>query len=244
MTRISSIATYPVSVPRPEPVWTAHEELKAWSVILVAIKTDDGLTGYGEIHGAPIPRICDWVARFAEIVHGMDALAHEAVWARLFALTSPRADVIEGKDGLPPPVPRSERTQGMAAIGGIDIALWDLKGKAAGLPVWRLLGGANRPLATYATGGYYRPGAPNSAYAEEMARFLDLGYRAVKLKTGAGTPAEEAERIGAVRAAIGEAPDLMLDMNAPYDLPDCIGFALRLQPHRLFQLEEPLDSYL
>jgi L-alanine-DL-glutamate epimerase-like enolase superfamily enzyme len=80
-------------------VWTAHEELKAWSVILVAIKTDDGLTGYGEIHGAPIPRICEWVARFAEIVHGMDALAHEAVWARLFALTSPRAGVIEGKDG-------------------------------------------------------------------------------------------------------------------------------------------------
>src|SRR5438105_3979685 len=82
MTRISSIATYSISVPRPEPVWTAHEELKAWSVILVAIKTDDGLTGYGEIHGAPIPRICDWVARFAEIAHGMDALAHEAVWAR------------------------------------------------------------------------------------------------------------------------------------------------------------------
>ena len=175
MTRISSIATYPVSVPRPEPVWTAHEELKAWSVILVEIKTDDGLIGYGEIHGAPIPRICDWVARFAEIVHGMDALAHEAVWARLFALTSPRAGVIEGKDGLPPPVPRSERTAVMAAIAGIDIALWDLKGKAAGLPVWRLLGGENRPLVTYATGGYYRPGMPNSAYAEEMARLHRAG---------------------------------------------------------------------
>src|SRR5437762_1442066 len=159
MTRISSIATYSISVPRPEPVWTAHEELKAWSVILVAIKTDDGLTGYGEIHGAPIPRICDWVARFAEIVHGMDALAHEAVWARLFALTSPRAGVIEGKDGLPPPVPRSERA-------------------------------------------------------------------------------------GAVRAAIGEQPELMLDMNAPYDLPECIEFAHRVEPHRIFWLEEPLHWYL
>jgi D-galactarolactone cycloisomerase len=202
-------------------VWTAHEELKAWSVILVAIKTDDGLTGYGEIHGAPIPRICDWIARFAEIVHGMDALAHEAVWARLFALTSPRAGVIEGKDELPPPVPRSERTAVMAAIAGIDIALWDLKGKAAGLPVWRLLGGENRPLVTYATGGYYRPGAANSAYAEEMAKL-----------------------IGAVRAAIGEQPELMLDMNAPYDLPECIEFAHRVEPHRIFWLEEPLHWYL
>jgi D-galactarolactone cycloisomerase len=132
----------------------------------------------------------------------------------------------------------------MAAIAGIDIALWDLKGKAAGLPVWRLLGGENRPLATYATGGYYRPGAPHQAYAEEMARFLDIGYRAVKLKTGAGTVAEEAERVGAVRAAIGDGPDLMLDMNAPYDLPDCIDFARRVEPQRIFWLEEPLHWYL
>src|SRR6185369_2512784 len=206
MTRIASISTHPISVPRPEPVWTAHEEIKAWSVILSEVKTDDGLVGYGLIHGSPMPRICEWVARFGEYVAGMDALAHEAVWDRLFALTCPRPGAIDGGN-IPPPTPRGERVQVMAAIAGIDIALWDLKGKAAGLPVWRLLGGANRPLATYATGGYYRPGAPNSAYAEEMARFLDLGYRAVKLKTGAGTPAQEAERVGAVRAAIGDGID-------------------------------------
>jgi L-alanine-DL-glutamate epimerase-like enolase superfamily enzyme len=99
MTRIASVATYPVSVPRPAPVWTAHEEIKAWSVILSEIKTDDGLTGYGEIHGAPAARICDWVGRFGEIVQGMDALAHEAVWNRLFALTSPRPGAIDGKNG-------------------------------------------------------------------------------------------------------------------------------------------------
>ena len=244
MTRIASISTHPVSVPRPVPVWTAHEEIRAWSAILTEIKTDDGLVGYGLIHGAPMPRICEWVARFAEIIRGTDALAHEAVWDRLFALTSPRPGAIEGRNGAMRPVPRGERTQAMAAIAGIDIALWDLKGKAVGLPVWRLLGGENRPLATYATGGYYRPGAPDSAYAEEMARFLDLGYRAVKLKTGAGSVAEEAERVRLVRAAIGDGPDLMLDMNAPYDLPDCIDFARRVEPQRIFWLEEPLHWYL
>ena len=244
MTRIASIATYPVSVPRPEPVWTAHEELKAWSVILVEVKTDDGLVGYGEIHGSPTPRICEWVARFAEVVQGMDALAHQAVWDRLFALTSPRPGAIEGRDGQMRPVPRGERTAVMAAIGGIDIALWDLKGKAVGMPVWRLLGGINRPLVTYATGGYYRPGMANSVYAKEMAQLIDLGYRAVKLKTGAGSVADEVERVGAVRAAIGEMPDLMLDMNAPYDLADCIDFAQRVEPHRIFWLEEPLHWYL
>jgi D-galactarolactone cycloisomerase len=174
----------------------------------------------------------------------MDALAHEAVWDRLFGLTSPRPGAIEGRDRQTRPVPRGERTAVMAAIGGIDIALWDLKGKAAGMPVWRLLGGANRPLFTYATGGYYRPGAPNSVYAEEMAQLLDLGYCAVKLKTGAEGVSADAERVGAVRAAIGDAPELMLDMNAPYDLPDCIDFARRVEPHRIFWLEEPLHWYL
>src|SRR5579863_4854674 len=160
MARIASIATYPISVPRPTPVWTAHEEIKAWSVILTEVKSDDGLVGYGQIHGAPMPRICEWVSRFGDIVRGMDALAHGAVWDKLFALTSPRPGAIDG--GGMRPVPRGERTQVMAAIAGIDIALWDLKGKAAGLPVWRLLGGENRPLHTYATGGYYRPGASNA----------------------------------------------------------------------------------
>src|SRR6185437_15642336 len=121
-----------------------------------------------------------------------------------FALTCPRPGAIDRGSNVPPPTPRGERVQVMAAIAGIDIALWDLKGKAAGLPIWRLLGGENRPLATYATGGYYRPGAPDSVYAEEMARVLELGYHAVKLKTGAGTVPDEAERVRAVRAAIGE----------------------------------------
>src|SRR5216683_1201492 len=214
MTRIASIATYPISVPRPFPVWTAQEESKAWSVILTEVKTDGGLVGYGEIHGAPMPRICEWVARFAEMIRGMDALAHEAVWDKLFALTCPRPGAIPsavgGRDDVPPPLPRGE----------------------------------NRPLFTYATGGYYRPGASNADYGAELARFIDLGYRAVKLKTGAGSIVAETARVRAVRKAIGEMTDLMLDMNAPYDLPDCIDFARCVEPFDIFWLEEPLHWYL
>jgi L-alanine-DL-glutamate epimerase-like enolase superfamily enzyme len=244
MTKIASVTTYPVSVPRPKPVWTAHERSTAWSAILTQVTTDDGLTGHGIIHAGPAPRICEWVAKFGEFVRGMDALATTAVWEKLFALTSPRPGAIEGRADIPAPISRPDRTIVMAAIAGIDIALWDLKGKAAGMPVYRLLGGENRPLHTYATGGYYRPVRGDEEYGEELARFVELGYRAVKLKCGAGTPAQEAARVATVRKVIGDAPDLMLDMNAPYDLPDCIDFARRVEPSNISWLEEPLHWYL
>jgi L-alanine-DL-glutamate epimerase-like enolase superfamily enzyme len=244
MTKIASVKTYPISVPRPVPVWTAHERSTAWSAILTEVKTDDGLTGHGLIHNSPMPRICEFVARFGEFVRGMDALATSAVWDRLFALTNPRPSAIEGRADIPAPIARPDRAVTMAAIAGIDIALWDLKGKAAGMPVYRLLGGENRPLHTYATGGYYRPVRGDEEYGEELARLLDIGYRAVKLKCGAGTVAQEAARVGTVRRVIGDAPELMLDMNAPYDLPECIDFADQVESHDIFWLEEPLHWYL
>src|SRR6201994_2578390 len=122
MTRIASVAAHMISVPRPQPVWTAHEEIKAWNVILTEVRTDDGLVGYGEIHGAPMAQICEWGNRFGDIACGMDALANIAGGEKLSALPSPRPGGIEGRDGLPPPLPRGERPQAMAAIAGIDIA--------------------------------------------------------------------------------------------------------------------------
>lgn len=244
MTKIADVRTHAISVPLKHALWTAHEELRTSGLILTEVRTDDGLVGYGEIHGSPMRKICDWVKRFAEVIRGMDALANVAVWEKLFALTSPRPGGIKGRDGLPPPLPRSERPQIMAAIAGIDIALWDIKGKAAGMPVYRLLGGENRPIFTYATGGYYQPGAPAATHADELAGFVASGYRAVKLKTGAESVKEEAERVRAVRASIGNETLLMLDMNAAYDLDGCIAFAQAVEPHRVFWLEEPLHWYL
>src|SRR6185436_11639955 len=149
--------------------WTAQEALKDSALILVEVRTDQGLTGYGEIKGSPLKSIAEWVVRFGEIIRGADPLAHEIIWSKLFDLTVPRPRAMFGADGLVPPVPRSARPQVMAAIGGIDIALWDLKGKAAGLPVYQLLGGERRPIFTYATGGYYPRDATIKSAAEELA---------------------------------------------------------------------------
>jgi L-alanine-DL-glutamate epimerase-like enolase superfamily enzyme len=242
--KIAAINVFPLSAPAPGRMWTAHEVLHASTMILVEVKTDDGVTGYGMIHGEPQKTICEWIKRFEEIVRGMDALGHVEVWEKLFLLTCPRPNGLRGADSLPPPLPRGARPHIMAAIGGIDIALWDIKGKAARLPVYKLLGGARNSFFTYATGGYYHEGATPESYARELASYVDRGYRAVKLKCSEGTLADEVERIRAVRDAIGPDTLFMLDMNAAYNLEDCIEFAHAVAPYDIHWLEEPLHWYL
>lgn len=241
--KITEVIPHPFAVPLKQPSWTAHELLATATLILVEVRTDEGLTGYGEVQGGPQPVICEWVRQFGEVIRGMDALGHVDVWEKLFALTSPRPGGIAPTDGLPPPLPRGQRPQIMAAIGGIDIALWDLKGKAARMPIYRLLGGSRREVFTYATGGYYVEGAPLSACAEELAGYVARGYRAVKMKTCALALEDEIARIRLTREAIGDAL-LMLDMNAPYNVAECIRFARAVEPYQIFWLEEPLHWYL
>ncbi len=242
--QITEIIAHPLSVAFAQGSWTAHEYMDRAQLVLVEVRTDTGVTGFGEISGGPQNVICALVQTFAAVVRGMDPLGHTEIWRRLFSLTSPRPGGIGGWDGLPPPLPRNQRPQIMAAIGGIDIALWDIKGKAVGLPVFRLLGGTRTEVFTYSTGGYYVEGEPLGSAAAELAGFVADGYRAVKLKTGALSLRDEVTRIRLVREAIGPEVLFMLDMNAPYDVADCIAFAKAVAPYDIFWLEEPLHWYL
>ncbi len=236
MSKIAAVNTYPISAPLKRAYRTAHEASDRVALLLVEVVTDDGIKGYGQVSSTPMKDIAAWVGKLAPHATGMDALGHVAVWEKLFALTSPQPNV----GGLP----RNARPQIMAAIGGIDMALWDIKGKAAHMPVYALLGAANKPVFTYGTGGYYVEGEKLTACADELAGFVANGYKAVKLKTGADTMANEIKRIAATRAAIGPDIALMLDLNAAYDLPACIEFARRVAPYNIFWLEEPLHWYL
>lgn len=241
--RITDVRFHPLAMPVVRPRWTAHEPLKA-ELILVEMRTDEGLIGIGEISTGPQPVVCQLLSQLGPLVVGMDAGDIDAVWRRLFSITCPRPGGIGGWDGLPPPLSRNLRPQFMAAMAGIDIALWDIAGKAAGKPVFRLLGGTRTDLHTYATGGFYAEGAPMLACADELAACVARGFKAVKLKTGALSLADEVARARAVRAAIGPGIDLMLDMNAPYDVATCIRYAGEVAPLDIFWLEEPLHWYL
>jgi L-alanine-DL-glutamate epimerase-like enolase superfamily enzyme len=236
LSKIAAVIVHPLVASLKRSQRTAYEPRKDVTLILVEVRTDDGITGYGQVSSTPVKDICAWIEKFAEAIIGMDALATVAVWEKLFGLTSPRID----GGGLP----RDKRPQIMAAIAGIDMALWDVLGKAAKLPVFRLLGAENKPIFTYATGGYYIEGEKLTACADELAGFVANGFRAVKLKTGAGALKDEVARISATRDAIGSDVKLMLDMNGAFDLPACIEFAHAVAPFDITWLEEPLHWYL
>src|ERR671925_845966 len=163
--KITAVKAHPLSIPRPQPSWTAHEVTTEAALILVEVQTDAGVVGYGEVQSGPLATVCRCIEQFGEIIRGMDALAHLEVWEKLFALTSPRPGGIGGRAGLPPPLRRGPRAQILAAPGGIDIAPWDIKGKATNLPIYRLLGGTRQAVFTYATGGYFVEDTPPAACA-------------------------------------------------------------------------------
>ena len=155
--KIEDIVVHPMAVPFDRVVWTAHEPFRRAELTLVEIRTDEGLVGVGEISTGPQAAVCKLVEDLGAVIKGMDPRAIDDIWRKLFSITHPRPGGIGGWDGLPPPLPRNQRPQFMAALAGIDIALWDIAGKAAGQPVFRLLGSSRTDVFTYAVGGFYNP---------------------------------------------------------------------------------------
>ena len=242
--KITDILVHPMAMAAERVRWTAQEITRRVELTLVEVRTDAGIIGLGEISSGPQSVVCALLKEIAPLLRGADPLAIEAVWSKLFSLTVPRPGGLGSWDGLPPPLPRNQRPQFMAAMAGIDIALWDIAGKAAGKPVFRLLGGTRTDVHTYAVGGFYEEGASLLACAEELAGYVAKGFRAVKLKSGAYSLADEVARARAVRKAVGPDIQFMLDMNAPHDVDTCIRFAHDVAPHDIYWLEEPLHWYL
>ena len=128
------------------------------------------------------------------------------------------------------------RGPAMEALSGVDIALWDLKARAAGLPLASLLGGSPGPVATYVSPIPFRATADETA-ADAQA-YVDQGYKAFKLKIGRSV-ATDLEHIEAARSAVGGLP-LYLDVNCGYDVPTAIALAKELGRFDIGWLEEPV----
>jgi D-arabinonate dehydratase len=131
------------------------------------------------------------------------------------------------------------------AISTIDIALWDLKAKVAGMPLYRLLGGYADRLPTYIAGGYYEEGKGLPELAREMAENVALGAKAVKMKVGGVSIREDAARVKTVREAVGPDVMVMVDANCAYRSYQAIQLAKRIEELDVFWFEEPVapDDY-
>jgi len=133
------------------------------------------------------------------------------------------------------------------AVGVLDMALWDALAKAEGVPLWKLLadryrdGHAESDAWVYAAGGYYYPGDDAASLAEELKRYLDLGYDTVKMKIGGADLATDLRRIEAALSVVGEGRRLCVDVNGRFDLDQALAYASALEPLGLRWYEEPLD---
>ncbi len=199
---------------------------------LVEIICDDGTVGWGECLGPARPNAAV-VAAYAPYLIGRDPLDIEVIWHELYNLLRD-----QGQRGLT-----------VTALSGIDIALWDIKGKRFGTSISRLLGGRFREsVKAYATGSFRKDGVePVADVAAEVAGYAKQGFHAVKIKIGFDV-AEDIAVIRAAREAVGPDVRIMIDANHGYDALEAIEVGNALAPLGIDWFEEPvvpeqLDAY-
>jgi D-galactarolactone cycloisomerase len=222
--KITDLRTHVLSAALSQPFAYSRAWYDTRTAMLVEIETDDGLTGWGECYG-PAVMTAAVVRSVAPWLIGEDPLRTDFLWQMIYTRLRDHGQkgvVIEG-------------------LSGIDIALWDIKGKHFGVPVYQLLGGPLRnEVRAYATGLYRRKsGDPLRYLTEEAAGYVAQGFKAVKLKVGFGVE-EDAMVTRAVRDAIGPDIALMVDANHAYDAVAAIRLGRMIEEHDIGWFEEPV----
>jgi D-galactarolactone cycloisomerase len=196
---------------------------------LCVVSTDDGIQGLGEAfyYATPAKIVAHLISDgYGPLLMGRDPFDNAVIWDFLYNWTRD-----QGMKGLP-----------ISALSAIDIALWDIKGKALGLPVHKLLGGAYRNKAhVYATGLYQPQNVPSieDALVEEALGYKEDGFFAMKLKVGYGIE-RDMRYVKAVREAIGNDMVLMVDANHAYNAAEAIRLAKEMEKYDVYWLEEPV----
>ncbi len=237
--KITGITTYVLAADLGASAfgWSQRVGSTRQSAICV-VETDAGIQGYGEAFyfGGPSTIVAQLIdLALGPLIIGSDPLDSSVLWDRLYNWTRD-----QGQKGLT-----------ISAISAVDIALWDIKGKALGLPVHKLLGGAYRSRAkAYATGLYEPQGSPNTVHAlvQEAQGYKEQGFQGMKLKIGYD-PRVDLGYVRAIRDAIGDDVALMVDANHAYNAPEAIRLARELEPYDLAWFEEPvppedIDGYV
>lgn len=222
--KVQSVHTHLLDYALDTPFESASMQFSRRQHCLVEVICDDGTVGWGECLG-PAKLNAAVVAAYAQSLIGQDPLQTERLWLTLYNQLRD-----QGQRGLT-----------VTALSGIDIALWDIKGKHFGVPISTLLGGRVREsVSAYATGSFRRDGVDRvSDVAEEVAGYRREGFHAVKVKIGFDVE-EDLAVIAAVREAIGPDMRLMIDANHGYDVLEAVEVGKRAAQWGVDWFEEPV----
>ncbi len=231
--KITDVEAYVLGAPQPErEFWVSLKPVFSVNELVLKVRTDAGITGIGMGTARTPVRDAGMLFRqgFKELVLGEDPLRPEMLWDRMFRTTYRRLAAERGWARVPL----------ITASCAVDVALWDVVGRAAGLPLYKLLGGFSNRVLTYAGGGYYRRGKDIAELREEMRRYMGMGHRAFKMKIGALPLKEDVARVAAVRETIGQENALIVDVNGAWDLDQARAGVRALRDLDLTWLEEPI----
>lgn len=241
--KITGLETFCLEYRMPYPLTYPRGEYQSREAVLVKVYTDDpDIVGWGEaaMWGGPFATtVAVLEKQIQPLIVGHDPRRPEYLWEKVYQET-----YYHGRKGIL-----------LSCLSGIDIALWDIMGKAAGQPVWRMLGGFGRPLRSYASSGYYRRGRTLDDFAADVSQARAAGYLGYKMKVGniasavhAGvlheTPlrvsfAEDIARVEAAREALGADLDLMCDATTSLDARTAMAYADQFERLGIRWFEEP-----
>ncbi len=241
--KIKDIRTIALSYKCEPPYASASGVQARRGALLVEVETDDGTVGIGEAGvGGGVTATCI-EKDLKPLLIGDDPLMIEGLWQKMFVRTRQY-----GRRGIV-----------MNAISGIDIALWDIAGKVAKLPVYKLLGACRDRVEAYASGGFYQESKGIDGVAGEAEGYRARGFKGMKMKIGrnpsTGThirqvtgqaefcevdPSEDIARVAAVRQALGPQAKLMVDVNCAWSPAFAIEMGREMTPYKLFWIEEPV----
>lgn len=222
--RVKDIRTYVISKPLSAPLRVARGDIQARTTVVVLIETDQGISGIGEAIGVPAMVKAGIDHSLKKLVLGEDPFDIEKLWTRMFV----------------PTVYWELKGSYLSAISGIEMALWDIMGKAQGAPVYKLLGGKYRDrVKAYASDLFWEG---KEAMASKARRFAQEGFSIVKTHLGRD-PGPDVERVKAIREALGDEVGVMVDINCGFDRITAYRFAEAIEDYDIFWYEEPLPPY-
>lgn len=244
--KITHIECLPLKYDYDVPIYDALFKAAHRQAMLVRVHTDEGVWGIGEAASFGGPLVSTKVLIEQEIAPrliGEDPFNVERLWRKTYYHSWQH-----GRGGMV-----------VCAMSGIDIALWDIIGKATKTPLHKLLGGYSPQVRAYASGGFYTQVKGTSEVVAELKSFVDKGYTAVKMKVGRNRTSmnplevmpdpdftyavnEDLERVAAVREAIGPDVRLCVDANAAWDLHTALRMGREFDRLGVFMFEEPVNT--